>query len=301
MGNSFVIQPGRMVLSLYLEQVVILGTEESLPIAKNHPKTSPECSEQFRPSTHKMKCFGQNSHQEVHPNFAKNLGRQILGNTFSSPNYCLIQSARVWFPNVAHSQGCESGVFRKRCFCPLPKTGGFDEKWRKWRFTVYPQKPGVLLLRPRKPTKMTNMAGVIQAKPPFDKNTVFATPTFRILCNYSLNSWDLISHTGRKRYMTQVLGNSKCIDLRQEGKHVSWWTEVVDKTCTLWSKALPKLALIIVNMLHKVKTRVELVYFIRMISWMMLTCADPFAPRLLLSLRSCLGQVTQLLKESIVN
>ena len=28
-------------------------------------------------------------------------------------------------------QGCENGVFGKRCFCPLPKTGGFDEKWRK--------------------------------------------------------------------------------------------------------------------------------------------------------------------------
>ena len=31
----------------------------------------------------------------------------------------------------AISQGCENGVFGKRCFCPLPKTGDFDEKWRK--------------------------------------------------------------------------------------------------------------------------------------------------------------------------
>ena len=29
------------------------------------------------------------------------------------------------------TQGCEDGVFGKRYFCPLPKTGGFDEKWRK--------------------------------------------------------------------------------------------------------------------------------------------------------------------------
>ena len=28
-------------------------------------------------------------------------------------------------------QGCENGGFGKRGFCPLPKTGGFDEKWRK--------------------------------------------------------------------------------------------------------------------------------------------------------------------------
>ena len=25
-------------------------------------------------------------------------------------------------------QGCENGVFGKRCFRPLPKTGGFDKK-----------------------------------------------------------------------------------------------------------------------------------------------------------------------------
>ena len=37
------------------------------------------------------------------------------------------------------------------------------------------QKKRALLLAPRKPTKMTKMAGVTQAKPPFAKNSVFAT------------------------------------------------------------------------------------------------------------------------------
>ena len=32
----------------------------------------------------------------------------------------------VWNPSVV--QGCENGVFGKRCFCPLPKTRGFDTK-----------------------------------------------------------------------------------------------------------------------------------------------------------------------------
>ena len=54
-----------------------------LSIAKNHPKPSQEFSEQFGPSIHKMKGFGKNSPQKVHPDFAQNLDRQILGNTFS--------------------------------------------------------------------------------------------------------------------------------------------------------------------------------------------------------------------------
>ena len=58
----------------------------------------------------------------------------------------------------------ENGVFvpyRKQVV--VTKNGendGFDEKWRKRRFTFYPQKQGVALLRARKPTKMTKMAGV---------------------------------------------------------------------------------------------------------------------------------------------
>ena len=59
------------------------GDRKSLSIAKNHPKPSQEFSEQFGPSIHKMKGFSRNSPQKVHPNFAQNLGRQILGNTLS--------------------------------------------------------------------------------------------------------------------------------------------------------------------------------------------------------------------------
>ena len=62
------------------------GDRWSLSIAKNHPKPSQEFSEQFGPSIHEMKGFGRNSPQNVHPNFAQSLGRQILGNTFPSPN-----------------------------------------------------------------------------------------------------------------------------------------------------------------------------------------------------------------------
>ena len=39
--------------------------------------------EKFGPSIHKMKGFSRNLTPIVHPNFAQNLGRQILGNTFS--------------------------------------------------------------------------------------------------------------------------------------------------------------------------------------------------------------------------
>ena len=92
-----------------------------------------------------------------------------------------------------HFQGCENGVFGKWCFCPLPKTGGFDEKWRKSRFTFHPQKQAVLLLRPRKPTKMTKMGGVTQAKPPFAKNTVFATLTFAAPQIYAQSSYGMFS------------------------------------------------------------------------------------------------------------
>ena len=60
-----------------------LGTEKTLSIAMNHPKPSQEISEIFGPSIHKMKGFSRNLPPKVHPNFAQNLGRQILGNTFS--------------------------------------------------------------------------------------------------------------------------------------------------------------------------------------------------------------------------
>ena len=66
----------------------------SLSIAKNHAKTSQEFFQQFGPSTHKLKGFSKNSHQKVHPNFAKILGRQILGNTLSGPNFLLANLER---------------------------------------------------------------------------------------------------------------------------------------------------------------------------------------------------------------
>ena len=37
-------------------------------------------------------------------------------------------------------QGCRNGRFGKRSFCPLPKTGGFDENWRKFRYCILPTK-----------------------------------------------------------------------------------------------------------------------------------------------------------------
>ena len=44
---------------------------------------------------------------------------------WSSNSKGTIASAALQF------QGCENSVFGKRCFCPLPKTGSFDEKWHK--------------------------------------------------------------------------------------------------------------------------------------------------------------------------
>ena len=72
-----------------------------LSIAKNHPKPSQEFSERFGPSIHKMKGFGGNSRQKVHPNFAHILGRPILGNTFCGLNkrlqaICLNREVSLW-------------------------------------------------------------------------------------------------------------------------------------------------------------------------------------------------------------
>ena len=68
-----------------VERNANVGDRKSLSIAMNHPKTSLEFSEQFGPSTHIIMGLGKNSRQKDHPNFAKNLGRQILGNTISGP------------------------------------------------------------------------------------------------------------------------------------------------------------------------------------------------------------------------
>ena len=67
------------------------GDRKRVSIAKNHSKPSQEFAEQFRPSIHKMRGFSWSSPQKVHPNFAQNLGRQILGNTFSG-----LKNALFW-------------------------------------------------------------------------------------------------------------------------------------------------------------------------------------------------------------
>ena len=74
---------------------------------------------------------------------------------------------------VGKTQGCWNGRFGKRCFCPLPKTGGLRKIGDNSDIAFYPQKQGFLLLGPRKSTKMTKMAGVTQAKWPFAKSTVW--------------------------------------------------------------------------------------------------------------------------------
>ena len=37
-------------------------------------------------------------------------------------------------------RGCRNGRFGKWCSCPLPKTGGFDEDWRNFRYYILPMK-----------------------------------------------------------------------------------------------------------------------------------------------------------------
>ena len=55
---------------------------KSLSIAKNHPKTSQEFSEQFGPSTHKIKGFSKNSHQKLTRSSPKTWEDKFLGIPF---------------------------------------------------------------------------------------------------------------------------------------------------------------------------------------------------------------------------
>ena len=73
---------------------------------------------------------------------------------------------QLFWEKSRFGQGCRNGRFGKRLFCPLPKTGGFDENRRKENSDIAfcPQKQGILLLGTRKSTKMTKMAGVTPAK-----------------------------------------------------------------------------------------------------------------------------------------
>ena len=87
----------------------------------------------------------------------------------------------IWPFSVGKNQGWRNGRFGKRSFCPLPKTGGFDVNWQKFWYCILPTKKGVLLLGPRKSTKMTKLAGVTPAKWPFAKSTVLTTLNFYYL------------------------------------------------------------------------------------------------------------------------
>ena len=60
-------------------------------------------------------------------------------------------------------------IFRKRCSCPLPKAGGFDEK-------ILPIKTRGFAPQTREGDENDEMADVSQAKPLFAQSTAFATP-----------------------------------------------------------------------------------------------------------------------------
>ena len=94
-----------------------LGDRKSLSIAKNHPKTSQEFSEQFGPSTHKLKGFGKNSHQKVHPNFAKTWEDKFLGIPFLAPKNAASGSFWTLF-------GLQGALFG------LPRAGGRGTPFR---------------------------------------------------------------------------------------------------------------------------------------------------------------------------
>ena len=72
-------------LSEHVRESIIIADWKSLSAAKHNPKTSQKFLNNSGPLTHKMKGSSENSHQKVHPHFNRNLGRQILGNTFSGP------------------------------------------------------------------------------------------------------------------------------------------------------------------------------------------------------------------------
>ena len=87
--------------SAVLIEFKVGGTKKSLSIAKKSPEAFPRISEQVRPSIRKMKGCSRNSPQKVHANFAQNLGRRILGNTFSGLMQILADS-----PSVLEIQAC---------------------------------------------------------------------------------------------------------------------------------------------------------------------------------------------------
>ena len=66
----------------------------------------------------------------------------------------------------------------------------------------YPRKQGILLLKPRKSTKLTKMAGVTPAKWPFAKSTVLTT---LILGNYFRNIPRHKTHICRKKIPGELI------------------------------------------------------------------------------------------------
>ena len=78
-------------------------------------------------------------------------------------------------PRTSTDQGRENGVFGKRCFCsPYRKQAVLTKNSENCQLHATHQKMGFAL--PRKLMKMPKMAGATQAKPPFTKNTAFASP-----------------------------------------------------------------------------------------------------------------------------
>ena len=147
-----------------------IGDRTSLSIAKNHPKTSQEVSEQFGPSTHKIKGFSKNSHQKVHLNFAKILGRQILGNTLSGPNRKVAsglgpskraQSKRAMTNGVSqlstrfHTSRQKSGYINERQTTHLIAAQPVLESYVSWTWDPsFPLEGGYNIPRPENPGKL---------------------------------------------------------------------------------------------------------------------------------------------------
>ena len=92
-------------------------------------------------------------------------------NNFRSKAFmCCIALGETRKLRVVETVVLENGRFvpcRKQVV--LTKIGGNSD------IAFYPQKQGILLLKPRKSTKMTKMAGVTPTKWPFAKSTVLTT------------------------------------------------------------------------------------------------------------------------------
>ena len=68
------------------------------------------------------------------------------------------------FHKAPENQGCRNGRFGKRPFCPPPKTGGFDENWRKFSHCILPTKTRDFAPRTPETDENDELAGVTPAK-----------------------------------------------------------------------------------------------------------------------------------------